>query len=130
MQPVVLFDGVCNLCNGAVTWLIERDTRALLRFGALQSDAAQQLLAQHGALDGLPDSIVLIDTDGVHIRSDAALRIASLLGLPWSLITVTRVLPRAFRDAVYSWIARNRYRWFGTRDTCMLPSPGIAARFL
>ncbi len=126
----MLFDGVCNLCNGAVTWLLERDTREVLRFGALQSEQAHRLLEQHGARDNLPDSIVLVDRDGVHTRSDAALRIASLLGPPWSLLALGRVLPRALRDGMYNWIARNRYRWFGKRDACMLPSPGVADRFL
>ncbi len=129
-QLVVLFDGVCNLCNGAVTWLLERDTRQVLHFGALQSDAAQRLLKQHRANTNLPDSIVFIDADGVHTRSDAALRIASHLGLPWSFISVFRVLPGALRDTVYNWIARNRYRWFGKRDSCMMPLPGVADRFL
>ena len=129
-SPVVLFDGVCNLCNGAVTWLLERDKRHVLRFGALQSEAAQRMLEAFGARDDLPDSIVLIDAAGVHTRSDAALRIASYLGLPWSLLSVGRVLPRALRNAIYDWIARHRYRWFGKRDSCMLPSPGVADRFL
>lgn len=129
-QLVVLFDGVCNLCNGAVTWLLERDQRQLLHFGALQSDAARQLLEQHAANTTLPDSIVFIDADGVHTRSEAALRIASHLGLPWSLLPVFRIVPPVLRDAIYRWIARNRYRWFGKRDTCMLPSPGVADRFL
>ncbi len=130
MQYVVLFDGVCNLCNWAVTWLLEHDKREVLHFGALQSTAAQQLLERHNAHRNLPDSIVFIDNDGVHTRSDAALRIASHLGMPWSLLTIGRLLPRFLRDAMYRWIARHRYRWFGRRDTCMLPSAGVAERFL
>lgn len=126
----MLFDGVCNLCNGAVTWLLERDKRQVLRFGALQSETAMRMLEASGANRDLPDSIVLIDANGVHTRSDAALRIASYLGLPWSLLSVGRVLPRAVRDAIYDWVARNRYRWFGKREACMLPSPGVATRFL
>ncbi len=127
---MVLFDGVCNLCNGAVTWLLERDKRKALHFGALQSDAGRRLLKQRAANTNLPDSIVFIDAQGVHTRSDAALRIASHLGMPWSLLSVFRIVPRGLRDAIYSWIARNRYHWFGKRDTCMLPSPDVANRFL
>lgn len=128
--PVILFDGVCNLCNGAVTWIIERDPRAVFVFGALQSDGARALLARHEALHDLPDSIVLIDASGVHTRSDAALRIAAQLGAPWSWLNVGRILPRGLRDAIYNWVARNRYRWFGKRDSCMLPTPDLAHRFL
>ncbi len=127
---MILFDGVCNLCNGVVTWILARDRRAVFRFASLQSDAARALLAEHGASSDLPDSIVLIDADGTHTRSEAALRIAAELGPPWSLLRAARVLPRSLRDAVYDWIARHRYRWFGRRDQCMLPSSDAADRFL
>ncbi len=128
--PIVLFDGVCNLCNGAVTWLLEHDARGVLRFGSLQSPAAVALLAVRGAPADLPDSIVLLDATGVYVRSEAALRIAAQLGAPWSWLTAARVLPRSLRDATYAVIARNRYRWFGKRDQCMLPDPAVAHRFL
>lgn len=127
---MILFDGVCNLCNGAVTWVIERDKRAHFHFASLQSDAASGALAAVNAPAIMPDSIVLLDADGVHVRSDAALRIAAELGLPWSLLSIARIVPRVIRDAVYDYIARNRYRWFGRRDVCMLPAPGVADRFL
>jgi predicted DCC family thiol-disulfide oxidoreductase YuxK len=127
---VILFDGVCNLCNGAVAWVIERDTRAYFRFASLQSSAARSALSAAGAPAIMPDSIVLLDADGVHVRSDAALRIAAALGMPWSLLSVARIVPRFVRDAVYDYIARNRYRWFGRRDACMLPAAGVADRFL
>ncbi len=130
MAPVILFDGVCNLCNGAVTWVIERDNRAYFRFASLQSGAARSALSDAGAPAIMPDSIVLLDADGVHVRSDAALRIAARLGMPWSLLSLARIVPRVLRDAVYDFIARNRYRWFGRRDVCMLPTAGVADRFL
>lgn len=130
MAPVILFDGVCNLCNGAVTWVIERDKRAYFRFASLQSGAARSALSDAGAPAIMPDSIVLLDADGVHVRSDAALRIAARLGMPWSLLSLARIVPRVLRDAVYDFIARNRYRWFGRRDVCMLPTAGVADRFL
>lgn len=130
--PVVLFDGVCNLCNGAVQWLIERDDDGRLRFASLQSEAAARALRDAGVVDAatLPDSIVLIDEKGVHLRSTAALRIGATLGLPWSLGRIGLLVPRPLRDAVYSFIARRRYRWFGKRDACMRPTPDLASRFL
>ena len=128
--PVVLFDGVCNLCNGAVTWIIARDPAARFRFASLQSDAARTALHARGVNGPLPDSIILLDADGVHVRSDAALRIARGLGWPWSLLAVLRFVPRAVRDAAYRTIARHRYRWFGRRDACMMPTPDLAHRFL
>lgn len=128
--PVVLFDGVCNLCNGAVTWIIARDPKAVFRFASLQSAAGQAALAAHGAPMALPDSIVLLDEDGVHVESVAALRIARRLGPPWSWLTLARVLPRSLGDAVYRVISKHRYRWFGRRDVCMLPDASVASRFL
>lgn len=131
-HPAVLFDGVCNLCNGAVQWLLERDTEGRLRYASLQSRAATSLLARSGVPDpsALPDSIVFIDEQGVHVRSTAALRIAAHLGFPYSLSKIAFLLPRFLRDGVYSFIARRRYRWFGRRDTCMIPAPEWADRFL
>ena len=132
-RPVILFDGVCNLCNSAVQWVIEHDKDRRFYFASLQSDAARRELEKVLGLDeidALPDSIVLLDSDGVHTRSAAALRIARGLGRPFVLLRLGVVLPRPLRDAIYDLIARNRYRWFGRRDTCMTPTPDIAARFL
>lgn len=131
-RPVVLFDGVCNLCNSAVQWLIERDPEGRLSFASLQSRAARGVLAAAQVDDAskLPDSIVLVDQAGVHVRSAAALRIAGLLGFPYSLARIALLVPRPVRDAVYELVARNRYRWFGRRDVCMRPTPELAARFL
>jgi predicted DCC family thiol-disulfide oxidoreductase YuxK len=132
-RPVILFDGVCNLCNSTVQWVIERDKEGQFDFATLQSDAARRELARamdEKEIDALPDSIVLLDSDGVHVHSAAALRIARGLGSWFALIRLAIVLPRPIRDAVYNLIARNRYRWFGRRDTCMTPTPDLAARFL
>ena len=128
--PVILFDGICNLCNGAVNWVMDRDRQAYFRFASLQSDAARRALDTANAGNPLPDSIVLIDDDGVHTKSDAALRIAARLGWPWSWLPVLRLVPRGLRDAVYDLIARHRYRWFGQADACRLPGPGDRDRFL
>jgi predicted DCC family thiol-disulfide oxidoreductase YuxK/uncharacterized membrane protein YphA (DoxX/SURF4 family) len=127
--PVVLFDGVCNLCHAAVAWILEHDREGVFRFASLQSAAARDVLASSGAGD-LPDSVVLVDEAGVHTRSDAAIRIARRLGFPWSLLVLAKPLPGFLRNAIYAWIARNRYRWFGRRDTCGVPSPELASRFL
>lgn len=128
--PVVLFDGVCSLCSGAVQWVLARDHAARFRFAALESKAAQALLAPHLAGRARPDSLVLVDADGMHLRSDAALRIARGLGGAWAVFSLAWVVPRPLRDAVYRLIARNRYAWFGRKDECFLPSPAVAHRFL
>ena len=132
-RPVLLFDGVCNLCNSAVQWVIERDREGRFDFASLQSDAARRELVRvmtTEEIDELPDSMVLIDSGGVHVRSAAALRILRELDSWFLLLRLGVVLPRPVRDAIYKLIARNRYRWFGRRDTCMTPTPDIAARFL
>lgn len=129
-SSVVLFDGVCNLCNAAVRFVIERDPGGRFRFAALDSEAARTLRHATGAPAALPDSIVLVDEDGEFTRSDAALRIARRLTFPWPLAYVFILVPRVLRDALYDWIARHRYRWFGRRDTCMVPTPELRGRFL
>lgn len=129
---LVLFDGVCNLCNTSVLFIIDRDPAARFRFAALQSDAAAAALAslsaevpQHGA-----DSIVLIQDGRVYQRSDAALRIAQGLRRPWPFLGALLVVPRPVRDWVYDLIARNRYRWFGRRDACRIPTTELKERFV
>jgi predicted DCC family thiol-disulfide oxidoreductase YuxK len=126
--PVVLFDGICNLCNASVKWLIKRDKKARLRFAPLQSDFGRQSLRAHPGQ--LPDSVVLIDEGKVYTRSAAALRLAGHLGFPWSWLGVLRILPRGLRDAMYGWVAKNRYKWFGKQDACMVPTPALRARFV
>ncbi len=130
--PVVLFDGVCNLCNGSVQFILDRDPAERFRFAALQSDAARRLLIALGrpAPTGEPDSVVLVENGQVWERTDAALRIArSLRGL-WRLFAVFLLVPRPLRDAVYRWVARHRYRWFGRTESCRVPTPALRARFL
>ena len=126
MDPIVLFDGVCNLCNGAVRFILARDPRARFRFASLQSEAARRLLGG----DPPAETIVLIEAGKTHTRSTAALRIARLLRFPWPLWYGWIVVPRPLRDGVYDWVARHRYRWFGRRDTCMVPTPELRDRFL
>lgn len=128
---MILFDGLCNLCAGSVRFVLERDPAGAFDFASLQSEAARRLITDAGRSPAeLPDSIVLIDTHGVHLRSDAALRIAARLRQPWPLLAAFRILPRALRDVVYDFVARRRYGWFGKRESCLVPSPNLRARFL
>ena len=129
-RPVVLFDGVCNLCNGAVQFVIGHDPTQQFRFASLQSDAAARLLARDDAAAPLPDSIVLLDEQGMHFRSTAILRIARRLSFPWPLASLFLAVPRPLRDGVYNLVARRRYRWFGRQDVCLTPTAELRARFL
>jgi predicted DCC family thiol-disulfide oxidoreductase YuxK len=128
--PIVLFDGDCNLCNASVQWILRRDRRARFRFGSLQSKAGRAALAAHGLPEAQIDSLVLLDGGRAFLRTDAALRIAIGLGLPWSLCAPMLLVPSFLRDLSYRLVARNRYRWFGRRETCMVPRPELRARFL
>jgi predicted DCC family thiol-disulfide oxidoreductase YuxK len=129
-RPVAIFDGVCNLCNAAVDWIIRHDRRARIVFAASQSPPGAALLARHGASPSAADTFVLVEHGRLYDRSTAALHVARLVGFPWSLAAVFLVVPRPLRDAIYSYVARNRYRWFGRKETCRLPSPEERARFL
>jgi len=130
----ILFDGVCNLCNGFVQFVIRHDAAGRFRFAALQSEAAQALLAAQGiapaALAGDPESVLLLSGGRLYSHSAAVLRIAGGLGGVWRLAGVGWLLPGAWRDALYRFVARHRYRWFGRQESCMLPTPALKARFL
>ena len=128
-HPVILFDGVCTLCNGAVQFVIKRDPGGYFRFAALDSAAARTILAECDVIN-LPDSVVLIEDGQVYTRSTAALRIARRLSFPWPMLSVLRIVPRALRDWIYDIIAQHRYQWFGRRDVCMVPTAELKARFL
>lgn len=128
--PVLLFDGVCNLCNASVQWVLLRDKQAQFRFAALQSETGQALLAKFGLDRETFDSVVLVDGDRIFTRSDAALEILRRLGIPWSWFGIMRWLPTRLRNAVYDLIARYRYRWFGRQEQCWLPSAEWKNRFL
>lgn len=136
-RPVVIFDGVCNLCDRAVQFILDHDRRGVLMLTANQSEPGQRLLAGRGSAAtpigedaSADDTIVLVEGGRLYERSAAALRIARHMGLPWSLLYAFIVVPRPIRDAVYKFIARNRYRWFGKRESCRLPRPGELERFL
>ncbi len=129
-HPIVLFDGVCNLCNGAVQFILRCDPAGRFRFASLQSAAGEELQTRLGIDPKALDSILLVEGERWYRESDAALRIAARLSGPWKAVAVFRLIPGPLRDPIYRWIARNRYRWFGRQETCWLPTPELRGRFL
>lgn len=127
---IILFDGVCNLCNGFVQFVIRHDRGQRFRFASLQSDTARELLQNQPSAAQDLDSVVLIEDGRYYRQSTAALRILRRLGGGWPLLYGLIVVPAFVRDRVYAWIAGNRYRWFGQREACMLPTPELKSRFL
>lgn len=128
--PVILFDGVCNLCNGSVQYVIRHDRYAIFKFASLQSDSGQQLLHKYNLPQSNFNSFVLIQDDKAYTRSTAALKVAAKLSGIVKLLYGFIIVPAFIRDAVYNFIARNRYKWFGKKDTCMIPTPALKSRFL
>lgn len=129
-HPVVLFDGVCNLCDGAVQFIIKRDKHQKLRFASLQSDYAQDRLQYTDLPPQYLDSFVLLEAGAWYTRSTAALRVCKYLDGLWPLLYAFIVVPKPIRDGVYNWVGRNRYQWFGKKDNCMVPTPELKALFL
>ena len=128
--PLVLFDGVCNFCDAAVDFILARARSGRFRFASLQGSTARGLAERIGPLPATPNSIVLVTGAIIYTESSAALRILAGLGGCWCLALGLLVVPAAIRDRVYRWFARNRYRWFGKRDTCRVPEPHERARLL
>ena len=126
---VVLFDGVCTLCNGTVNFLIDRDPSQKLKFAPLQSDAGLALLKEH-QLDEALNTIILVQEGAVYQRSTAVLRITRQLSGGWPLLSVLLLVPAVIRDGVYNLVARHRYRWFGQSERCRVPTPELRERFL
>lgn len=129
-EAIVVFDGVCHLCSGWVRFLLARDRGGRLRFASMQSATGRNLLQAHGVDPDDPVSFLLLDAGQPWTDSDAILRVLDLLGGPWRALRVLRVIPRTLRDPLYRWIARHRYRLFGRRAVCWMPSPETSARFL
>jgi len=128
-HPVILFDGVCNLCHGAIRFLVRHDDAGVFRFAPLDSPPGRALLRAHGLPTEDHDSFVLVDGDGAHRKSTAALRVARRLDAPWRLAWTARIVPRRLRDGVYDLVARYRYDAFGTRESCTVPEPAVRERF-
>ena len=130
MNNLIIFDGVCHLCTFSVRFIVQHETAPVLSFTPLQSKTGTQWLQAHGFDPADTKTFVLVQNDQIYTRSEAALRVATYLRWPWRGLVVLRVLPRSWRDASYDYIARNRYRWFGQNEVCMLPKPELRARFI
>lgn len=130
-KMLILFDGVCHFCNDSVRFIMKRDRQQLFYFASLQSKLGQQMTQERGIDTQRVDSIILIDPGtAYYIKSTAALEIAKQLSGVWSLFGIFLYLPETFRNWVYDFVARNRYRWFGEMDACPMPTPAERSRFL
>lgn len=129
MRSIVLFDGVCNFCNGAVNFIIRHDADKKFKFTPLQSEAGQELRTKFNIGEDI-DSIILIENDKAYMHSTAGLRVAKGLGGIWSLGYAFIIVPPFIRDWAYKLFAKYRYRLFGRQDACMLPTPDVSERFL
>lgn len=129
-KSVILFDGVCNLCNASIDFIIKRDKKDQFRVGALQEAAGKDLLSKFEVNPEYLDSLVLIESEEIFFRSTAALKISRNLSGLWPIFYGLIILPVGFRDRIYDWIGKNRYRWFGKKNTCRLPTPEERAKFL
>ena len=129
-HKIILFDGVCNLCNSTVIRVIKNDKNDLFRFTTLQGAVGQVIVTEHGIDTSKTDSIILIDNNKAYTKSTAALRIAKNLSGAYPLLYGFIIIPNFIRDWVYDFIAKNRYKWYGKKDSCMIPTSELKAKFL
>lgn len=129
-RPIILFDGICNLCNSSVRFILKHDTREKFLFTSLQSDASKKLLLHLNYKIREMNSILLVENGQIHEKSDAVLKIAAGLRFPWSLAISFRILPQKLRDKLYDYVAKNRYRWFGKKDRCVFTMKSNENRFI
>lgn len=129
-NPILLFDGVCNLCDGFVQFAIKRDKASVFRFAPLQSETGRTLIRHFNLNEDVLNTVILIENGTIHIKSAVALRMARRIGGAWTLAYPFIILPKFIRDNLYDFIAKNRYRWFGQKDACMIPTPEVRERFL
>ena len=129
-EPIILFDGVCNFCNGAVNFIIRQDKKGVFKFAPLQSNKGQELAEKHSLPKTNFDSFILIENGKVYKRSTAGLKLCNKLPWYWKWTQVFWIIPKFLRDAVYDFVAKNRYKWFGKKETCMIPTPEVRSRFL
>jgi predicted DCC family thiol-disulfide oxidoreductase YuxK len=129
-EPILLFDGVCHFCNHTVQFVIRHDKREKFRFAALQSSSGQKLLKKFDLPTNDFDSFVMITNNTFYTKSTAALQVCLVLGGLWRILYVLKVLPKPLRDGIYTILAKNRYKWFGKEESCMIPSPELRKRFL
>ena len=129
-KKIVLFDGVCNLCSSSVQFILKKDKKDQFLFGSLQGEAGQQYLKQFNLPEDTFNSFMLVEDKTLYTRSTAALRMLKHLGGGWSLLYAFIIVPKFIRDAVYNLVAKNRYKWFGKKDACWIPTPALKAKFL
>ena len=129
-NPIILFDGVCNLCCSSVRFIIKRDNKKIFRFASLQSDAATQLLKEFDFSQATPDSFILLQDGKLYTQSTAALKVAQQLNFPYRLMYLFIAVPPFIRNYIYSVVARHRYQWFGKQDTCWLPNEELNELFI
>lgn len=130
-KKLILFDGVCNLCNTSVLYVIKRDKNNVFMFATLQSNIGKQIIEQYNLDSSKTDSILLYsETNGLYVKSTAALKIVKHLGFPNNLMRIFFIIPPFIRNWVYDYIAKNRYKWYGKKDACMIPTPELKAKFL
>jgi predicted DCC family thiol-disulfide oxidoreductase YuxK len=131
-QPhkILLFDGVCNLCNNTVLFVIKRDRKKQIRFGAIQSQEGKMLLQKFGIDQQYLGSLIFIDEGKVYLKSSGALRLSKYLSGLWPLLYALMVIPAFIRNPIYDFVAANRYKWFGKKEVCMIPTPELKSLFL
>ncbi|MFD2044231.1 thiol-disulfide oxidoreductase DCC family protein [Ornithinibacillus salinisoli] len=129
MSSIILFDGECNFCDQSVQFILKRDSKAHYQFASLQSEAGKRLVNEYDVPNQL-DSMILMDGKKYYTKSTAALRICGKLDGLWKIFYGLLIIPRPIRDVFYGILAKNRYKWFGKKDSCMLPSPEVRDRFL
>jgi predicted DCC family thiol-disulfide oxidoreductase YuxK len=129
-EPLVLFDGVCNLCNAWVRFVIRRDPTGIFRFATQQSPTGQAIIQDRISGASQLSSVILIEGNAIYIESDAVLQIVALLRRPWSWLAFLRIIPLRVRNACYRFVVRHRYQWFGRTDACQVPSAAVRSRFL
>lgn len=129
-KSILLFDGHCSLCNGAVDFVLKRDTKKKLLLASIQGPAGQGVLKKYDLPPSYLDTLVLVEQGKVYLGSTAALRVARLLGGGWPLFYGLIIIPKGVRDRIYQWISEHRYQWFGRRDSCRMPTASESAHFL
>ena len=130
-HKIILFDGVCNLCNGSVIFVLKREKKPMFKFASIQSEAGKELLEWCGLPSGYSQAVILIDNGKIYLGSTAALKVGQELIFPWDILSYTGfIVPKFIRDWIYNQIAQHRYKWFGKRDICMIPTENLKARFL
>ena len=131
-KKLILFDGVCNLCNSSVLYVIKRDKKNIFLFTPLQSEVGKQIIRKFGIDTSQVDSIILYNPskEVIAYKSTAALKVASNLGFPTNILSVFIIIPNVIRNLVYDFIAKNRYKWYGKKESCMIPTPELKSKFL